>query len=177
MKKIASVVIIFLVFILIYLLQANFFNWFTIAGVKPNLFVILIVFVGLFAGKYMGVSIGVVAGLLLDFFISKKIGISAIMFGIIGLLGGILDNNFSKDSKLTIIIIIFGTTALYEIGNYVINAFIYNYEVEIVNFAIQLGIEIIYNIILTIILYPLIQRAGNLLENIFKGNRILTRYF
>lgn len=177
MKKIASVVIIFLVFILIYLLQANFFNWFTIAGVKPNLFVILIVFVGLFAGKYMGVSIGVVAGLLLDFFISKKIGISAIMFGIIGLLGGILDNNFSKDSKLTIIIIIFGTTALYEIGNYVINAFIYNYEVEIVNFAIQLGIEIVYNIILTIILYPLIQRAGNLLENIFKGNRILTRYF
>lgn len=177
MRKIASVVIIFLVFILIYLLQANFFNWFTIAGVKPNLFVILIVFVGLFAGKYMGVSIGVVAGLLLDFFISKKIGISAIMFGIIGLLGGILDNNFSKDSKLTIIIIIFGTTALYEIGNYVINAFIYNYEVEIVNFAIQLGIEIIYNIILTIILYPLIQRAGNLLENIFKGNRILTRYF
>lgn len=177
MRKIASVVIIFLVFILIYLLQANFFNWFTIAGVKPNLFVILIVFVGLFAGKYMGVSIGVVAGLLLDFFISKKIGISAIMFGIIGLLGGILDNNFSKDSKLTIIIIIFGTTALYEIGNYVINAFIYNYEVEIVNFAIQLGIEIVYNIILTIILYPLIQRAGNLLENIFKGNRILTRYF
>ncbi|HIU51751.1 MAG TPA: rod shape-determining protein MreD [Candidatus Merdicola faecigallinarum] len=177
MRKIASVVIIFLAFILIYLLQANFFNWFTIAGVKPNLFVILIVFVGLFAGKYMGVSIGVVAGLLLDFFISKKIGISAIMFGIIGLLGGILDNNFSKDSKLTIIIIIFGTTALYEIGNYVINAFIYNYEVEIVNFAIQLGIEIIYNIILTIILYPLIQRAGNLLENIFKGNRILTRYF
>ena len=177
MRKIASVVIIFLAFILIYLLQANFFNWFTIAGVKPNLFVILIVSVGLFAGKYMGVSIGVVAGLLLDFFISKKIGISAIMFGIIGLLGGILDNNFSKDSKLTIIIIIFGTTALYEIGNYVINAFIYNYEVEIVNFAIQLGIEIIYNIILTIILYPLIQRAGNLLENIFKGNRILTRYF
>ena len=108
MRKIASVVIIFLAFILIYLLQANFFNWFTIAGVKPNLFVILIVFVGLFAGKYMGVSIGVVAGLLLDFFISKKIGISAIMFGIIGLLGGILDNNFSKDSKLTIIIIIFG---------------------------------------------------------------------
>ena len=177
MKKTISVILIVVAFLIIYFLQSNFFTWFNIDGIMPNLFVILIVFVGLFAGKKLGLILGLIFGTCLDFFIGRYIGISGILLGAIGLLAEYCDKNFSKDSKLTIIIIIFGTTALYEIGNYVINAFIYNYEVEIVNFAIQLGIEIIYNIILTIILYPLIQRAGNLLENIFKGNRILTRYF
>ena len=38
-------------------------------------------------------------------------------------------------------------------------------------------VEVLYNIILSIILYPLIQRFGYYIENEYKGNRILTRYF
>ena len=53
MKKILSTIIIFLIFILIYFLQSNFFSWFNIAGIKPNLFIILVLMVGLFVGKYM----------------------------------------------------------------------------------------------------------------------------
>ena len=48
---------------------------------------------------------------------------------------------------------------------------------EIVNFAIILAIEMVFNVILTIILYPLIQKAGYYIENEYKGNKILTRYF
>ena len=86
MKKILSTIIILLIFILIYFLQSNFFNWFNIAGVKPNLFIILALIVGLFVGKIYGATTGIVLGLLLDFFIGKRLGIYAIQLGLAGLL-------------------------------------------------------------------------------------------
>ena len=84
MKKILATIIMFLVFILIYFLQANFFSWFNIAGVKPNLFIILLLFTGLFLGKVYGTSLGVIFGMLIDLFIGKKIGINAICLGLSG---------------------------------------------------------------------------------------------
>lgn len=73
MKKTIIFVVLFIVFILIYFLQMNFFNWFTIAGIMPNLFIILILVIGLFAGRIPGITCGIVAGLLLDFFIGKNV--------------------------------------------------------------------------------------------------------
>jgi len=86
MKKILSIIIIFLTFIFIYLMQANFFIWFNIAGVKPNLFIILALFIGIFIGKAYGLSIGIILGLTLDFFIGKAVGINAVVLGIAGIL-------------------------------------------------------------------------------------------
>lgn len=86
MKKLLSIIIIFLIFILLYFLQANFFIWFNIAGVKPNLFIILSLLIGIFIGKVYGVSIGIFLGLLLDLFIGKAIGINAIVLGTAGFL-------------------------------------------------------------------------------------------
>ena len=42
MKKFGLAVCFTLIFIIIYLLQSNFFSWFTIAGVKPNLIIIFV---------------------------------------------------------------------------------------------------------------------------------------
>lgn len=177
MRKAIIIIVTMITFIIIYLLQSNFFIWFNIAGVKPNLFVILVLVLGLFGGKYLGSIFGIVIGLLLDIFIGRKIGISAIILGFIGLLGGFLDKNFSKDSKLTIIIMVSFSTLIYEVSIYCINVFMFSYDVELVNFIIKLAIEIIYNALLTIILYPTIQKSGFYIENTYKDNKILTRYF
>lgn len=96
MKKILSIIIIFITFILIYILQANFFNWFTIAGVKPNLFIVLALFIGIFIGKIYGGIIGIIFGLLLDLFTGKALGINAIMLGTAGLLRGNVYKKFFK---------------------------------------------------------------------------------
>ena len=73
MKKFLTILIILIVFILIYLLQTNFFNWFTIAGIKPNLFIIFALFLGLFMGEIYGGIIGAILGVLLDLFIGNAI--------------------------------------------------------------------------------------------------------
>lgn len=177
MKKIAIVLSIVLVFILIYLLQANFFSWFNIAGVKPNLFIIFVLVIGLFSGKGIGTAFGVFLGISLDFFIGKSIGISAIMLGIIGFLGGYLDRNFSKDSRVTMITMVAMATLIYELGTYVFNYFINSAQIDLLYFGKTLLIELIYNIIITIIIHPVILKFGYKLEENFKENRILTRYF
>ncbi len=58
MKKLLSIIILLIVFWITYLLQANFFSWFTIAEIKPNLFIILVLFVGLYAGNKISIPFG-----------------------------------------------------------------------------------------------------------------------
>ncbi len=177
MKNTIIVVCLILVFILLYFLQVNFFNWFTIAGIMPNLFIIYVLFIGLFAGKRLGVPLGVLFGLLLDFFASQQIGASAIMLGVVGILAGILNKNFSKDSRITILLMTMGVTAIYEIGLYITNYFIMHYNIEIIAFLKILLIEILYHALLIIILYPIFQKVGYYIEESFRGKKILTRYF
>ena len=177
MKKAVSILLMFIAFLIIYFLQVNFFTWFNIAGVMPNLFVVLILVIGLFAGKYAGISTGVVAGLFLDIFISKKIGVTAITLGLVGFIGALLDKNFSKDSRFTIMLMVISTTFIFESVIYVFNILRTDAVFEIFSFLKILLVEIIFNSLLTIILYPLMKKAGYYLENIFEDKVMLTRFF
>ena len=177
MKKTIINICLIIMSIIIYYLQANFFSWFNIAGIKPNIFIILVMFIGLFANQSMGTIYGMIIGIFLDFVIGSKVGITAISMGIIGFLAGIIDKNFSKDTRMTMIFIVLSSTIIFEsiecIMKYILCGNIYN----IISFLKVLSIETLYNIIITIILYPLIQKVGYYIENEFKGNKILTRYF
>ena len=177
MKKALIVIELIICFILIYFLQVDFFSWFTIFGIMPNLFVLYILFIGLFGGKTLGILLGVLFGLLLDLFIGKTIGISSIMLALIGFAGGYFDRNFSKESRMTIMLTSVAATATYEIGTYLINLVIQNVTFELIIFIRILLIELLYNTLLVIILHPLAQKVGYYIENIFRGPQILTRYF
>lgn len=177
MKKLTINIFLILTAFILYFLQSNFFNWFTISGVMPNLFVIYILFIGLFSNRITGVIYGVIIGAILDLTIGTQIGINAAGLGVIGFLSATFDKNFSKDSRATIMFMVLGTTLIFEIIVYILNFIVFSTNVEIINFVKILSIEIIYNLIIVIILYPLIQKFGYSIENEYKGNKILTRYF
>lgn len=177
MKKFLINVTLIVIGFIIYFLQSNFFSWFTIAGIKPNLFVIYILFIGLFGSRSMGIVYGSITGIFLDFIFEEKIGANLFGLAIIGIIATLFDKNFSKDSRITIMFMVFGTTIFFEIVSYFINYVLYSANVEIFNFIKILLIEVIYNILITIIIYPLMQKFGYYIENEYKGNRILTRYF
>ena len=143
----------------------------------PNLFVFLTLFIGLFVGNKMGGIFGIIFGIILDLTIGNSIGFTSVFLGIIGLLGEYFDKNFSKDSRFTIMLMVAGLTIFYELIFYFANYFVAETSIEIFTFIKILLIEVIYNVILTIILYPLMQKFGYYIENEFKGNKILTRYF
>lgn len=150
---------------------------FTIAGIMPNLFVIFILVIGLSSNATVGILFGTISGLMIDFVYSKAIGITAVMLCVIGYLGAYFDRNFSKENKITIIIMSALATILFELGYYLLNSVIIGFDLEMLYFAKILAVEVIYNILLVIIFYPLIQKAGYTMDRAFKRNNILTRYF
>lgn len=99
------------------------------------------------------------------------------MLGIIGFFGGYLSKNFSKDSRITMMVMILFSTLIYEIGTYTFNYFINSVNIELLYFIKVLIIELIFNLLITIIVYPLIIKFGYKIEENFKENKILTRYF
>lgn len=177
MKKVVAIILLIISFFILYFIQSNFFTWFTIAGIQPNLLVILVLFIDLFAGKKIGLILGIIFGFYIDVIIGRQIGISGIMLGIIGILGEYLDKNFSKESRVTIMLMMAGSTIIYEVGCYIFNLITLEMNLEILSFLKILVIEVIYNLILVIILYPFIQKMGHILEETFKAKNILTRYF
>lgn len=176
MKKALIYIGIFISFIFIYLLQSNLFTWFNIAGVQPNLFIILVLFCGLFTGKISGLICGVIFGILLDLFIHASVIIEPIMLGALGFASGLLAKNFSKENKLNIMIMVIATTFAYEIGVYILKILINGLQLELLGFIKIVFIEIIYNAMITIIIYPIIQYFGPKIEEKLFGNKML-RYF
>ncbi len=128
-------------------------------------------------GKKIGTIFGILFGFYLDILIGKSIGITAVMLGLVGLLGEYFDKNFAKESRVTVMLMVIGSTILYEIGIYGFEVIKYSLSPEIQEFIFILGIEVLFNTLLTIILYPLIQKLGYKAEEIFKSKRILTRYY
>lgn len=177
MKKFLIHVGLILTFIVIYLIQTIFFTHFTIAGIMPNVFIILMLYIGLYMGRTMGVIYGIIYGILIDIWVGKSLGLTSVALALVGILGGLFDKTLSKDSRLTVLLMGAICTMIYEIVLYFFNYMFFKINIEIYSFLKILFIETIYNVLLIIIVYPLMKATGYEIENEIKGDRILTRYF
>ncbi len=177
MKKVGVIISIIIIYFAIYFLQVNFFSWFNIAGIQPNLFIVLALFLGLYIGGKYGSIISFFIGLYTDFLFSNSIGITAVIFAIVAYSGDYLEKRFSRDSKITMVFMGAIVTAIYEIITIIFNFFRFSVNFNIIAFIKILCLEIIFNAFLIIILYPLIHKLGMKAESIFKNNKMLTKYF
>lgn len=173
MKKAIDIFFIILIFFIIYFLQSNFLTWFNIAGVMPNLFIILIMLIGLFMKKKSGFIFGIIFGLLIDFFIGTRIGINAISLGIVGLCAERLDESFSKDNRITVMFLTLILTLLTEIIICVLQILFCKVSINILEFTKVIAIEMLYNAILIAIIYPIFLSFGSKIEDDFTNNSFL----
>lgn len=177
MNKKGITIILFLISFLLYFLQRNIFSKLTIGGIVPNIFVIYILFLGLYTNSKVSIGVGIFIGFLLDTVYGKCIGISSMMFCILAYVASYFDKNFSKDNKITIIIMGIGATFIYEFGYYILNSIVFNFDIEFMYFLRIVLVEILYNTLLLIIIYPMFKKLGYLLDRKFKQSNLLTRYF
>jgi len=105
--------------ILCLVLQATVFNYLTVAGVKPDLLLIIVVLYGLLYGKKAGV-LGFVYGLVEDLITGRFIGFNALTKGLMGLLIGYLEPKLFKDHILVPVIILFVGTFVYGTFTYIV---------------------------------------------------------
>ena len=69
-----------------------------------------------------------------------------------------------------------GTTLICEIIAYIYKI-INGASIEVLTFLKIDLIEIIFNLMIIIIIYPLIRKLGEKLEQVFNEDKILTKYF
>lgn len=177
MKKFKSFLILLLLFLIIYFLQFNFFTWFNIRGIMPNLFVVFTLFVGIFIGQRIGIAVGLFVGIVIDVIIGKQVGFTGIALGIVGYVGELLDKNFDKNNLLTLLAMVAIVTFGYELVNmfYIIVRNGLNFNIFI--FLVMIIVEVLFNVLLVMIFYPLIKKIGHYFEEVFKVKRVLTRYY
>lgn len=155
----------------------NFFTWFNIRGIMPNLFVFFTLFVGIFIGQRIGIAVGLFVGIVIDVIIGKQVGFTGIALGIVGYVGELLDKNFDKNNLLTLLAMVAIVTFGYELVNmfYIIVRNGLNFNIFI--FLVMIVVEVLFNVLLVMIFYPLIKKIGHYFEEVFKVKRVLTRYY
>lgn len=134
-------------------------------------------YLGLYLGKVYGFSLGIFLGILLDCFVGKRIGLNGIMLGLAGLIGGIIDKNFTKENRIAVITMSFVITVLCEVISYTMQIVLLGADNNFKQIMRIIIIEAIYNAIIVTIMYPLIHKVGDSIEEIFNKNKSLIKYY
>lgn len=166
--------ILFITFLIIYFLQVNIFPLVTIAGVVPNLFVIFILFIGLYANSFLAISFGILSGLWLDTIYGTCLGITSASFTLVGFIASWFDSLWSKDEKISIIIMVLVSTLIFEMISYFLKSVIIGFEFELVPFLKILSLEELYNVLLIIIFFSPMKKLGYKMERNLKRNNMYT---
>ncbi|MCR5684294.1 MAG: rod shape-determining protein MreD [Lachnospiraceae bacterium] len=150
--------------LLLYLMQTSVFTAFELAGVVPDLMIILVVAVAYMRGSNKGMLAGTVCGLLMDLTYGKVIGLFALMYMFIGFISGFAHKIYDE-SDYTIPVFLVGISEfLYNLFYYVFFYFLegrLNVGYYIFRFMIP---RVIYTVLVSLLLYRLLN-----LENILFG--------
>lgn len=151
-----------------FLLQSSVFTRLDLGGITPNLLIVLTASFGFMRGEKEGMFIGFVCGLLMDIFFAEYMGLYSLIYLYIGFFNGKFKKIFYPDDiKLPISLIIF-SDLIYGLACYI--SFLLRGKFHFGYYFLHIVLpEIVYTIIITIALYPLILIINKKLDNYEKG--------
>ena len=154
-----------LLIILCFLLQTTIFQWLNFGGIVPNLLIILTASFGFMRGERTGLLFGFFCGLLIDIFFASVLGLNAMIYMYIGYGNGKFNRIFyPEDIKLPLILILV-SDLIYGFLYYV-TLFLMRGRFNIGYYFMNIILpEMVYTILITLLLYPLILWLNNKLEN------------
>lgn len=168
MRNFWAGVIVFIVILFSIWIQFNVLNIIPLFGVKANIGIILTVALSTLSGQGIGMVVGVVFGLFFDVVCGKAFGIYILLYFFVGFFCGKMSKGFSKENKSALVMIVAGTTLVFEILSYFIFVIVSEYEFEIITILKTVLLEILYNIFITRVFFKLFS---NLSETINKGKQ------
>ncbi len=142
----------------------------TILGVVPNLVLVVIVVLAYLDGERVGVVLGFFGGLLLDLQLEQAIvGVSALLYTLIGYGIGTVRRLSTKESVWTPVLVIAGASAVAEFGYASLSIILGREWVGLQVTAKRAGLVVLYNTLLTPFVFPLVRRVANR----FRPERVL----
>lgn len=160
LRKVLVTIIIFACFIL----QSSVFTSLSLGGIVPNLMIIITSAFGFMRGEKEGLMIGFVCGLLNDVFYGEILGLYALILMYIGFLNGKFSRIFyPEDIKLPLALISISDLS-YSMLCYIL-LFLLKERFDFVWYLMNVILpEVIYTIIVTLVLYPLVLKLNKKLE-------------
>ena len=153
-------IVVVLLILLFFVLQCSVFNSLAMGGIIPNLMIILTSSFGFMRGEKEGLLIGFSCGLLCDIFFGSFLGFYAMVMMYIGFVNGKFSRIFyPEDIKLIIVSDISYGLICYILMFLLRGRFHFPYY-----FTSVILPEALYTIVVTIILYPLILKINQKLE-------------
>lgn len=150
--------------LLCFLLQCTVFRFLAFGGIVPNLMIVLTASFGFMRGEKTGLLIGFFCGILVDIFFASVIGFYALLYMYIGYMNGKFAAVFyPQDIKLPVALILC-SDFFYGIICYVI-LFLLRSRFDVMYYLVHIILpEIVYTIVVTLLLYPLILWINTRLE-------------
>ena len=147
-----------------FLLQSTVFHALAFGGIVPNLLIVLTASFGFMRGEKTGLLIGFFCGLLVNVFFGDSIGFYSLLYMYIGYMNGKFSAVFyPEDIKLPIALIL-GSDCFYGLVCYVI-LFLLRSRFDFRYYFIHIILpEIVYTVVVTIFLYPLVLWINTMLE-------------
>lgn len=140
----------------------------SIASISPNLLIVVTSSFGFMRGRKEGMWIGFFSGLLLDIFFGSVIGFYALIYACIGYVNGFFRKRFFPDDIKLPLILIATSDLSYNALVYLFLFFLRKrFQIRFYLLNIMLP-ELVYTILVTIVLYFIILKINNRLEEIEK---------
>lgn len=162
-----------LVVVICFLLQSTLFAQFTIGGIRPNLLVIAVAFLGLWDGKRTGIYAGFFSGLLIDISFGYFYGLNALIYMYIGFFCGFLKKYiYSVDIKMPILFIMgcdLGYSLLYYFFAFALRGN-FHFWFYLTHLILP---QAVYTTIMACVLYPVFHIIVKQIEKGDKGEELV----
>lgn len=155
---------VFIIITICFLLQSTLFQSLSFASISPNLLIVVTSSFGFMRGRKEGMWIGFFSGLILDIFFGSVIGFYALIYSYIGYINGFFRKRFFPDDIKLPLILIAASDFSYNILVYLFLFFLrgrFRFDYYLVNIILP---ELVYTILVTIVLYFVILKINNKLE-------------
>ncbi len=148
------------IIVICFILQSTLFHYLALAGVVPNLLLIVTMSFGLMRGRREGMLVGFFSGLLIDVFFGSVLGPYALIYMTMGYINGFFHRIYYVEDVLLPMIMI------------TLNDFIYNVVIYLIFFLLRNRLnfgeylmtvilpEMLYTIIVTLFFYKLLVRIN-----------------
>jgi rod shape-determining protein MreD len=150
--------------IVCFVLQSTLFRALSFGGISPNLLIIITAAFGFMCGKTCGLLVGFSAGLLYDIFFGDVLCFHALIYMYIGYINGNFKQVFYKDDIKLPLVLITSSDLVFGLTYYVLR-FLLRGRFHFVHYFESIIIpEVVYTVVITLMLYPLIRFVTGKLE-------------
>ncbi len=159
---IRAIVLLFGSFIL-YVLQTGLFSSFSLAGVVPDLLMILVVSVGFMRGRTKAMIAGLLCGIYIDCCYSSVMGIFPLFYIIVGNLSGFAHKIYDDDDHMTPLLLTAAGELLYNFMYFIV-FYLLQGKINLSFYVYRIMIpRVVYTVLVSIILYRILKYANLLL--------------